>query len=125
MLSKRIMQYASLLQTAADVIRNSIPDGDLQRLGLQVLRDSEEALGETHYVLERYGTKAGAQRRTKAVILAMKWSSDRKQIFAIMDQVESLKSTLTIMLQTHHPDDRTKLRGHEVATEQALVSHQR
>ncbi|KAF2185574.1 hypothetical protein K469DRAFT_726693 [Zopfia rhizophila CBS 207.26] len=125
-LSNRIMQYTSLLRIAANIIRDSIPDENLQMVGLQVLRDGEEAFEGIRHVLAKYNPKTGTQRRAKAVVLVMKWSSDRKRIFAIMDEIESLKSTLTIMLQTHQSQmtERT-LEAMKFATEQASVSHQR
>lgn len=124
MLSKRIMQYSGLLKTAAEVIRTSMPAGELQRLGWEVVRDSEEAMEGVQHILEKYGAKPG--RKFGAAISALKWTSNRKHVLAVMEEVESLKSTLSVMLQTHQIQmTERNFEAIKLATEEASLSLRR
>ncbi|KAI9730882.1 MAG: hypothetical protein M1834_005600 [Cirrosporium novae-zelandiae] len=96
LLSRRLMQYSALLQTAAEVIRTSIPTGELQNLGREALQDSNMAIEEVQYVLEGFKVKPGHQ-----LVRSLKWQRKRKDVMAAMEEVDSVKLTLSVMLQLH------------------------
>jgi hypothetical protein len=53
-LSTRIFQYFELLQQAAEVVKTSMLDGQMQILGERVIEDSKCTLEEVHLVWEKF-----------------------------------------------------------------------
>jgi hypothetical protein len=96
MLSNRLMQYSGLLQIAAETIRNSMPAGELQDLGWEILKDSKETMLEVEKIVGRF--KAGHAHQ---IARALKWQSNKTSVVSMMEEVESLKSTLSVMLQLY------------------------
>ncbi|QKX58594.1 uncharacterized protein TRUGW13939_05719 [Talaromyces rugulosus] len=100
-LSKRIMQYSNLLEKATSVICTSM-SADQQRLAWEVIRDSEEAMREVGNILDvlTYRTETGRQKYT-GLLRMLKWQLNKKRVLSLMGEVDSLKSTFSIVLQVH------------------------
>lgn len=98
-LSKRLMQYSGLLRTAAEVVRTSMPTGELQEIGWKILEDSRQTMKGVESLLDKYRIRPG--QRLVSAFRALQWQSAKKNVGAIMEEVESLKSTLSVMLQLH------------------------
>lgn len=104
MLSRRISQYSSVLETATNVICTSMSAGQ-QRLGWDVIRESQVAIREVKNILNvlTYRTKTGQHKHTEIVRLVKRqlWRLNKKKVLLLMDEIESLKSTFSVVLQTH------------------------
>lgn len=95
-LSNRIMQYTKLLQTGTEVIRTSMAIGELQILAWEVIQDSLEVIRDAFYIIEKFKPERGQQ-----LLRYFKRQSNKKYLEAAIEKIESLKSTLTFMLQLH------------------------
>lgn len=105
MLSKRIMQYSTVLQTASNIIRTSML-AEQQKLAWEIIRDSQVIIEKVRGFLkgakyQKYQTLTGYRALLEAMQLLM-WRRSKQQILLIMGEIESLKSTLSIVLQAHH-----------------------
>ncbi|KAI7968555.1 hypothetical protein EIK77_006574 [Talaromyces pinophilus] len=102
MLSRRIRQYSSILETATNVICTSMSAGQ-QKLGWDIIRQSQAAMSEVESILNIRGGM-GLWHRHRELIRIMRimwWPWERKRVLSLMDEIESLKSTFSIVLQTH------------------------
>jgi hypothetical protein len=91
-LSKKLIQYSGILQVAAEVIHTSMPTGELQQLVWEILSDSRKTMNEVENLVLRRVTKG-------SFVAALQWWSTKKDVETIMEETESLKSTLSVMLQ--------------------------
>ena len=99
-LSRRLMQYSRLLQTASEIIRSSVTANQLQELGWEILSDSKEVLDEIEYIVHGLMPKS-RHSSMGAIGASLKWEFKKERVRAIMERMESLKSTLSMMLQLH------------------------
>ena len=53
------MQYSAILQVAAEVVRTSMPAGELQQLGLEILNDSNQMMRNVEVLVLGCLTKGG------------------------------------------------------------------
>ena len=98
-LSRRLSQYSSLLQTASHIIGTAMPAGVLQNLGLEILDDSQQLMKKVVSVLE--GCAPRGLRILRWAITAVNWDVQKRRVAAVIEHMESLKSTLSVMLQLH------------------------
>ncbi|PVH83602.1 hypothetical protein DL98DRAFT_486446 [Cadophora sp. DSE1049] len=96
-LSKRVAQYSSLLQSTEAVIRTALPD-NLRNMGWDILQDSTEIMNEVQHILEKMKVKPGG-RGFAAVRISLRWEFYKERVQKIMVDLESLKSTISVMLQ--------------------------
>lgn len=101
-LSRRIRQYSSILETATNVICTSMSAGQ-QKLGWDIIRQSQAAMSEVESILNfRGGIGLWQKNRELVRIMKLIWLPwERKRVLSLMDEIESLKSTFSIVLQTH------------------------
>ncbi|KAN0093540.1 hypothetical protein V8E51_016724 [Hyaloscypha variabilis] len=95
-LSKKLIQYSGILEAAAEVVHYSMHTGELQQLGWEILSDSKKTMKEVENLVLRRVTK-----RSEQLVGALQWWSTKKDVKTIMEEVESLKSTLSMMLQLY------------------------
>ncbi|KUL87842.1 hypothetical protein ZTR_03172 [Talaromyces verruculosus] len=102
MLSRRIHQYSSILETATNVICTSMSAGQ-QKLGWDIIRQSQAAMSEVESIVNvRAGSGLWQTQRELVRIMRIMWLPwERKRVLSLMDEIESLKSTFSIMLRTH------------------------
>ncbi|KAK9418620.1 putative Fungal N-terminal domain-containing protein [Seiridium unicorne] len=99
-ISRRLMQCSMLLQTASDIIRFSIPTTRLQNMGWDILNASTVLCHEVQDIID--GLKLESQHSTlKAVFAVIKWHHFKEEVLAVLERIESSKSSLSIMLQLH------------------------
>jgi len=107
-LSRRVIQYSGLLKITAEVIRTAVPASELQNMGWEVLNDSTKAIDEVQHILEELKVKSG-RRIMAAVTSSVRWEFRKERVQKIMEDLESLKSTISVMLQLYqtHPNGKT------------------
>ena len=119
-LSDSITSYSSLLHSVIDVVRDSIHIRELQDLCGRVIRQSEGLLKEVQDVIGWYATSA-ERGFVGNIVASVRWRSKRTVIFEMMDRIESLKATLSVMLQIH----QVRMTGQNLqATERELAAAQ-
>jgi hypothetical protein len=91
------MDHSRLLMNAATVLRATAITKELQDLATQVLIDSNHTLGKLGHILWQLMPKPG--KRQLATII--RWLQHRKRAHALLEELDSLKSTLGIMLQIY------------------------
>lgn len=97
-LSRRVVQYSSLLQTVKAVFHTALPE-DLRDMGWELLEDSVDTVNEVQHIIEKMNIKPGS-RNFAVVKFSLRWEYDYKsQVQKIMEDLESLKSTCSVMLQ--------------------------
>jgi hypothetical protein len=108
-LSRRVIQYSGLLKITAEVIRTVMPAGELQNMGWEVLNDSTEAMDKVQHILEELKFKP-SRRIMAAVASSLRWEFRKERLQKIMEDLESLKSTISVMLQLcqTHPHGKTR-----------------
>jgi hypothetical protein len=97
--SRRVSQYSQLLTVVAQTIMGSMDDGGLHCLTEQVLSETQRAFLEAEIVLDRYRNRA-SRSRFAAATLSFTWKNDRNEISRVVDEIEALKPSLIIILQT-------------------------
>jgi hypothetical protein len=115
-LSRRVIQFSGLLKITAEVIRTAMPAGELQDMGWEVLKDSTEAMDEVQNILEKIKGKSSV-RIMATVTSSLRWEFRKERVHQIIEDLESLTSTISVMLQLYqtHATERQFL-----ATEQQL-----
>ncbi|KAK4560404.1 hypothetical protein LTR86_005600 [Recurvomyces mirabilis] len=93
------MDYSALLKPVAEVLLRSQSSSPLYDIAYRVLADSKNVLEESKEVLERFNPKASGGGITRALVF-FEPNQYRDDVLQAMEHIESLKSTLTIMLQT-------------------------
>ncbi|EED12731.1 hypothetical protein TSTA_052530 [Talaromyces stipitatus ATCC 10500] len=73
-----------------------------QRLGWDIIQESQVAIREVENILNilTYRTETGWQKYM-LIMRIMIWESNKKRVLSLLDEIESLKSTFSIVLQTH------------------------
>lgn len=94
-LSRSLYQYSNLLEAASDILLISRA-GALQRMGETILHESQTILEEAQSVLSFRHVS-----RSKAWYNGLKWLVRRDKVMKIIEMLDSLKPTLSIMLQLH------------------------
>jgi hypothetical protein len=80
-LSKKLMQYYGLLQPATKVVYTSVPTGELQELGLEVLTDSKRTMDEVEKLLHKF-------HRLFRVLRVLQWRWTKRDIGVIVEELE-------------------------------------
>jgi hypothetical protein len=94
-LSTGLMRYSEILHAAVKVISLSTPDGGLQQLGDAILQDNLHTMKEVEYLMIR------ATRSSGKLVGPLRWRSFKRDVETMMEGLESLKSTLSVMLQLY------------------------
>lgn len=100
MLSRRIRQFSDILETARSVICTSM-SAEQQRLGLDIIQQSQAAINEVDDMFD-YVFSGGLWLKCITMVglmMILLWK--KKRVLLLMDEIESLKSTFSILLQTH------------------------
>lgn len=103
MFSRRIRQFSSVLETATNVICISM-SAEQQRLGFDIVQQGQAAISEVYDILDLLNLRLGSGLWPKYIglvrlVRTLLW---KKRVLILMDEIESLKSTFSIMLQTQH-----------------------
>lgn len=101
-LSRRIMQYSTLLQTTSSIIRTSMP-AEQQRLAWEITQDSQVIIEKVRdfVKLTKQHKALTLNRDLLKITQSFLWRRNKHQVLLFMSEIESLKSTLSIVLQTH------------------------
>lgn len=97
-LSRLLFQYSTLLHAAFEVIRSSIPVGELQELGWQIVKDSQKTARDIEGFLRKVENPGGVVRTIGSMAMWVMWKDEIK---GLMQELETLKTTLSAMLQIH------------------------
>lgn len=107
-LSQKLSQYAGILQATAETIRTTLPMGEQQNLGWNMVKDSEQVLKDIHVLLLEIN--AGFVGQTVLILAAFVLDvlNHKGRVNKSIADLESLKSTISIMLQVYqiHALDR-------------------
>ena len=104
MLAKQIAQYSKIMQIAGQIIRTSMlgPQDELQALGLDILNDSHRTMEGVQSLLQKCVAVDGLHGRLfGAVKVVARWQLNKKKVMALVDQIELLKTNVSIMLQLY------------------------
>ncbi|EEP82024.1 conserved hypothetical protein [Uncinocarpus reesii 1704] len=132
-LSKRLIQYSGLLKTAAEVVRTSMPTGELQEMCGETVKDSLESMEKVEIILSKFQLPARRQFPMMLKLL-IQWPIHKTEIDIIMEEMESLKSTLAVMLQLYQIKtferismmaERMSIAPQRVVSEQKLINTSR
>lgn len=99
MFSRRLDQYSQLLSIVASTLVNVPDDKELHPLRDRLMSDTEMALREAALVMDRYANRNKGSRLT-SFRMKFTWVDDRKAVVQIMDEIEALKLSLSMFLQT-------------------------
>jgi hypothetical protein len=94
-LSTGLMRYSEILHAAVEVISLSTPDRGLQQLGEAILQDNLHTMKDVEYLMMR------ATRSSGKLVGPLRWRSFKRDVETMMEGLESLKSTLSVMLQLY------------------------
>ncbi|KAK2030005.1 hypothetical protein LX32DRAFT_337445 [Colletotrichum zoysiae] len=97
-LSRLLHQYSTLLHAAFEVIRSSMPAGELQNLGWQIIGDSQSTARDIEVFLSRVENPGSAVRAIRGIATFL---LRKQEIKDLMERLETLKTTLSVMLQIH------------------------
>jgi hypothetical protein len=84
-----------ILYAAVEVMSTSTPDGELQQLGEAILQDNLRTMKEVEDLMIR------ATRSNGRFVEALRWRSVKRDVETMMEELESPKSTLSVMLQLY------------------------
>jgi hypothetical protein len=77
-----------------------MPAGELQDMGWEVLKDSTEAMDEVQNILEKIKGKSSV-RIMATVTSSLRWEFRKERVHQIIEDLESLTSTISVMLQLY------------------------
>jgi hypothetical protein len=103
-LVKQITQYSRIMQIAGQIIRTSMlgPQDELPALGMDILSDSQRTMEGVQSLLQKYGAIDGLHGRVVGAVRAVaRWQLNKNKVMALVDQIESLKTNVSIMLQLY------------------------
>lgn len=101
MLAKRIMQYSTLLELASSIIRMSMR-AEQQKLAWEIVQDSQVTMEKVGDILNHITYRKMTRSQIgRSIWQFWMWRARKQEILSVMGELESLKSTLSVLLQTH------------------------
>ncbi|KAF1993930.1 hypothetical protein P154DRAFT_587440 [Amniculicola lignicola CBS 123094] len=97
--ARRVNQYSQLLTVVGEAIMGAMDNEGLQSLTDQLLYETQAAFSAAAKVFGRY-MDSDTRPIISAAMLRYSWKNDRKEIARIIDEIEALKPSLIIILQT-------------------------
>lgn len=94
--SQKLRQYLMLLHSASEVVPTLMFCEELGELGSLLLHENEKLMNELKELISSYGLNS-----TFRLARWLKWRMGRKDISNIVDQIDSLQTSLSIVLQLY------------------------
>lgn len=97
--SRKVAQYSQILSVVADTIMGTMDDGDMRVQVESLLKETHHAFSRAERILDGYAARVS--RNVIVMVLShSRWNHDRTEISLVMDDIEALKLSLVILLQS-------------------------